>query len=248
MPKQSVSVFFPCYNDERTIGDLVRAADSMFKKRGTPYEIIVVNDGSSDGSATVLRGLKKGIPRLHVITHGENQGYGAALRAGFRAATFDLVFYTDGDGQYDVGELELLFPLLTSDIDVVNGIKMERNDPWIRVAAGKGYNFFVRNLFGIKIFDVDCDFRLIRRKVLKDVRLTSRSGAICVELIKKLQDRGARFREVTVHHYDRKFGNSQFFRPIRILHTVIELAKFWIDRYLFSVNRNESKDFHKSTI
>lgn len=232
MFKQSVSVFFPCYNDERTIGELVRIVDALLKKRNAPYEIIVVNDGSTDNSATVLRNVKKEVPRLRMITHQRNQGYGAALRDGFRAAKFDLVFYTDGDGQYDIRELELLFPLMTPDIDVVNGIKMERNDPWIRIAAGKGYNFFVRNLFGIKIFDIDCDFRLIRRKVLENITLTSRSGAICVELIKKLQDQGARFREVTVHHYDRKHGRSQFFKPARIVYTMVELAKFWIDRYI----------------
>lgn len=232
MAKQSVSAFFPCYNDERTIGELVRTADSLLKIRNAPYEIIVVNDGSKDGSPTVLRKLRKEFPRLHIVTHRTNKGYGAALRDGFRAAKFDLVFYTDGDGQYDVRELELLFPLMTPDIDVVNGIKMERNDPWIRVAAGKGYNFFVRNLFGIRISDVDCDFRLIRRSVLRNIMLMSRSGAICVELVKKLQDQGARFREVTVHHFDRQFGTSQFFKPMRIFHTLVELTRFWVSRYI----------------
>lgn len=225
-------MFFPCYNDERTIGQLVRVADALLKKRNAPYEIIVVNDGSTDGSVAVLRRVKKEVPRLRIVTHQRNQGYGAALRDGFRAAKFDLVFYTDGDGQYDVRELELLFPLMTPDIDVVNGIKMERNDPWIRIAAGKGYNFFVRNLFGIRISDVDCDFRLIRRSLLKKTTLTSRSGAICVELVKKLQDASASFREVTIHHFDRQFGTSQFFKPFRILRTLVELTAFWVSRYI----------------
>lgn len=232
MSNPSVSAFFPCYNDEGTIGELIRSADALLAKWSAPYEVIVVNDGSTDGSGAVLRKVKKEVPRLRIITHQRNQGYGAALRSGFRAAKFDLVFYTDGDGQYDVRELKLLFPLLTSDIDVVNGIKMERNDPWIRLAAGKGYNFFVRNLFGIKIFDVDCDFRLIRRSALKKIALSCSSGAICVELVKKLQDQGARFREVTVHHYDRQFGTSQFFKPLRIFHTLVELTRFWVSRYI----------------
>lgn len=232
MPKQSVSVFFPCYNDERTIGELVRNADRILSERKAHYEIIVVNDGSTDNSAAVLRRLKKEVSRLRIITHQRNQGYGAALRTGFRAATFDVVFYTDGDGQYDVGELKLMFPLMTADIDVVNGIKMFRNDPWYRVVVGNVYNFFVRNSFGIDIFDVDCDFRLIRNSLMKNIVLKSNSGAICVELVRKLQDAGARFREMTVHHYDRRYGNSQFFKPLRIAQTMVELAKFWIERYI----------------
>lgn len=232
MPKQSVSVFFPCYNDEQTIGELVRNANRILSKRKIPYEIIVVNDGSSDGSAAILRRLKKEIPQLRIVTHRKNQGYGAALRDGFRATKYDLVFYTDGDGQYDVGEIELMFPLMTHDIDVVNGIKMFRNDPWYRVVVGNLYNFFVRNTFGIDIFDTDCDFRLIRNSLMKKITLKSNSGAICVELVRKLQDSGARFREMTVHHYDRQFGTSQFFKPMRIFHTLVELARFWVLRYI----------------
>ncbi|MBI5732846.1 glycosyltransferase family 2 protein [Candidatus Jorgensenbacteria bacterium] len=225
----SVSVFFPCYNDERTIGDLIDVTGRILRKRGGRYEIIVVDDGSTDGSRQLLKKAAKEFSKLRLIFHKKNKGYGGALCSGFKKAKYEFVFYTDGDGQYDVGELELFIPLMTKDIDVVNGIKMERNDPFVRIVAGKAYNFFVRNIFGIKIFDVDCDFRLIRKKLLKKIVLTSSSGAICVELIKKLQDKGARFREVTVHHYDRKFGNSQFFQPLRLIQTAVELIKLRLE-------------------
>lgn len=228
MQKPTISVFFPCFNDSRTIGKLVQTADKLLKQYTMAYEVIVVDDGSTDGSRQLLGKLKQKLTKLKLILHSSNKGYGAALRSGFKHARYELVFYTDGDGQYDVSELKLLLPLLTSDTDVVNGIKMERNDPWIRIAVGKGYNFFVRNLFGIKIFDVDCDFRLIRKSLLKSVKLTSNSGAICVELVKKLQHQGARFREVTVHHYDRRYGNSQFFRLGKIIQTTVELTKLWV--------------------
>lgn len=232
MAKPSVSVFFPCYNDEKTIGQLVRGAKKVLEKAAAQYEIIVIDDGSSDGSRQVLRKLKPEINNLRLVFHRHNRGYGGALQSGFKAAKYDLVFYTDGDGQYDVRDLELLFPLLTPDIDVVNGIKMERNDAWYRKLAGYGYNFLVRNLFNIRIFDVDCDFRLIRRAKLQGVDLSCSSGAICVELVKKLQDNGAGFREVTVHHYERKFGSSQFFKPKRLWQTAIELVKLWSELYL----------------
>src|SRR5215207_8420853 len=107
-PPRSISVFFPCYNDARTIGDLVLRADAELRRLTDDYEIIVVNDGSRDDSADVLRGLQPRVERLRVITHPSNRGYGAALRSGFAAASKELVFYTDGDGQYDVGELPIL--------------------------------------------------------------------------------------------------------------------------------------------
>lgn len=225
----SVSVFFPCYNDERTIGGLVRAADKILRRRSGKYEIIVIDDGSDDGSRQLLKNLAKEFSRLRLVFHRENRGYGGALRSGFGKAKYDLVFYTDGDGQYDVTELELMLPLITDDIDVVNGIKMFRNDPWYRVVAGNLYNFFVRNLFGIDIFDTDCDFRLIRKSMMKKIGLKCDSGAICVELVKKLQDAGGRFRQVSVHHYARKYGQSQFFNWRRILMTGWELMRLRLE-------------------
>lgn len=232
MSKLRVSAFFPCYNDQYTIEMLVKKISLLLRQYCDTYEIIVVDDGSSDNSRAILKRLQKITPHLQLIFHKSNKGYGAALSSGLKNSKYDFVFYTDGDGQYDVNELALLFPLMTNDIDVVNGIKIERNDPLIRIIAGKAYNFFVRNLFGIKIFDVDCDFRLIRKKLLKQMILTSSSGAICVELVKKLQNKGARFREVTVRHYDRKFGNSQFFKPMKLVQTAIELIKLWSLFYL----------------
>lgn len=225
----SVSVFFPCYNDEGTIGGLVKTSDEILRRRGGKYEILVIDDGSTDGSRQLVKKLAKEFPKLRLVFHRGNKGYGGALRSGFTKAKYDLVFYTDGDGQYDIGEVELMFPLLTSDIDVVNGIKMFRNDPWYRVIVGNIYNFFVRNVFGIDIFDTDCDFRLIRKSILNKVGLKCKSGAICVELVRKLQDAGARFRQVSVHHYPRKYGSSQFFNWRRILMTGWELMKLRVE-------------------
>jgi glycosyltransferase involved in cell wall biosynthesis len=227
--RPSISAFFPCYNDSNTIGALVIEAERQLQQLTDDYEIIVVNDGSSDNSADVLRALAAAVPRLRVVTHERNRGYGGALRSGFAAATKDLVFYTDGDGQYDVRELPILVMLLTDDTDFVNGIKMRRQDPTYRIHAGNLHRFFMRWLFWLPIDDVDCDFRLVRRRILENIDLHSTSGSICVELVKHAQRAGAQFREVSVHHYARQYGRSEFFKPGKILSTYLHLARMWLE-------------------
>jgi glycosyltransferase involved in cell wall biosynthesis len=227
-PRPSISAFFPCYNDERTIAGLVRDTEAQLRCATDDYEIIVVNDGSRDGSARVLADLAREIPRLRVVTHETNRGYGGALRSGFAAATKDLVFYTDGDGQYDVKEIPIMLALLVDDTDFVNGMKMARSDPAYRVFIGNLHKFVTRWAFWLPIDDVDCDYRLIRRSVLAQVELHSNSGSICVELVKRAQRAGAQFRQVSVRHYSRQFGSSQFFRPGRILKTYADLAGMWL--------------------
>jgi glycosyltransferase involved in cell wall biosynthesis len=225
----SISVFFPCYNDARTIGGLVQRAEEVLAGLVDDYEIIVVNDGSRDDSAAVLGALAAQMPRLSIVTHETNRGYGGALRSGFARATKELVFYTDGDGQYDVGELPIMLMLLTDDTHVVNGMKMTRQDPPHRVFIGNLHRFVTRWAFWLPITDVDCDFRLIRRSIVERLALRRASGSICVELVKQAQRAGARFREVSVHHYPRQHGESQFFTPSRILKTYFDLAVMWIE-------------------
>ena len=225
----SISIFFPCYNDARTIGDLVRRADAELQPLTGDYEIIVVNDGSKDDSAEVLRALETEIRQLRVVTHPVNRGYGAALRSGFSTATKELIFYTDGDGQYDVGEMPLLLMLLTDDTHFVNGMKMTRRDPSYRVFTGNLHRFLTRWSFWLPISDVDCDFRLVRRSIVEQLALRSNSGSICVELVKQAQRAGAQFREVSVHHYPRQWGQSQFFTVGRILRTYTDLAIMWLE-------------------
>ena len=229
----SLSVFFPCYNDAKTIGTLVKHAMVVLPKLVDTYEVIVVNDGSTDDSARVLERLTKRYNRLRVITHTKNQGYGGALRIGFAHARYDLVFYTDGDGQYDVRELPLLYSLMTDDVDFINGIKAARRDATYRIIIGNLYSMCARWFFWLPVLDIDCDFRLIRKKILKKITLTSTGGAICVELVKKAQRAGARFRQVTITHLPRAHGASQFFRADRILQTLQELLSLWFTLMVF---------------
>lgn len=223
----SVSAVFPAYNDGGTIASMVTAALIALRQVTDDYEIIVTNDGSRDYTGRVLDELAIRYPELKVIHHPYNQGYGAALRTGFAAATRDWVFYTDGDAQYNPLELVDLVGALRPGVDVVNGYKLARHDSWLRILIGKAYHHLVAVLFGIRIRDVDCDFRLIPRRVLEEIKLESVSGAVCLEMVKKIQDAGYVFAEVPVHHYSRKYGTSQFFNPWRIIRTFYQLWQLY---------------------
>jgi glycosyltransferase involved in cell wall biosynthesis len=225
----SLSVFFPAYNDAPSLPGLVRKTFATLEPHVADYEVIVVDDGSRDGTGDVLEQLRREYsPWLRVVTHAHNRGYGGALRSGFAAAQKEFVFYTDGDGQYDVGELPRLLDLVGPATGLVNGYKLERHDPRHRVWIGNVYNFCARLLFRIRIRDIDCDYRLIRRALLAKIRLTSTSGTICVELVRKLELSGCQVVEVGVHHYPRLHGRSQFFRIRSLAVTLLQLVRLWI--------------------
>ena len=187
-------------------------------------EVIVIDDGSIDGSRRILETLRARHKELLLVCHELNRGYGAALRSGFSSATKDWVFYTDGDGQYDVADLPDLVAEV-SGVDVVNGHKISRSDRWYRIWIGKAYAVLVRDIFDLPIKDIDCDFRLMRSSLLNQLDLISDSGSICVELVSGLDRLGARFREVPVPHYSRQFGKSEFFQLSRIIRMVYQLIQ-----------------------
>ncbi len=225
----SISAVFPAYNDGGTIASMVAAAWISLRQVTDDFEIIVVNDGSTDYTSTMLEEIATRYPELRVITHPSNLGYGSALRTGFSAAAKDWVFYTDGDSQYNPLELVNLVDTLHDGVDAVNGYKLSRHDSWMRIVIGRAYHYFVKILFGIRIRDVDCDFRLIPKRILEEIELKSVSGAICLELVKKIQDAGYVFAEIPVNHYSRKYGVSQFFVPWRIIRTLYQLAGlYWM--------------------
>ncbi len=223
-----LSVFFPAYNDSGTIASLVISARQTAASLTPDFEIIIVNDGSADATAQIVDELARTYPEVRVVHHASNRGYGAALRSGFAAATRDLVFYTDGDAQYDPSEMVILWNALRSHIDLVNGYKISRSDPFHRVLIGRIYHHTVKLLFGLRVRDVDCDFRLLRRSIFDRVALETSSGVICLEMMKKIQDSGFSVAEVPVHHYHRAYGKSQFFNFRRLFKTAIDVGRLWI--------------------
>ncbi len=220
----SLSVFFPAYNDAPSLPKLIGATFAVLEQHVADFEVIVVNDGSADNTEEVLRELKRRHgARLKVVTHRINRGYGGALRSGFAAATKEFVFYTDGDGQYDVTQLPGLLRHAGPDVGLVNGYKIKRHDPWHRIVIGALYNQFARRLFRVRLRDIDCDYRLIRNAALKSFNLTCTSGTICVELVKNIERTGTRVVEVPVSHLAREHGRSQFFRIKSLATTFLQL-------------------------
>lgn len=225
-------MFYPCYNDWGTMGSMVLLTTQTAERLGVEYDLTIVDDGSCAHTQDLLGEIKARFPEVRVVHHEKNKGYGAALRSGFNSATKDWIFYTDGDAQYDVRELELLIEKTADDVDVVQGYKITRNDPMHRIIIGRVYHWIVKMSFGLRLRDVDCDFRLIRRKVFDEVQLTSDSGVICAEMMTKIQKEGFRVVEVPVHHYQRAHGKSQFFNVRRVARVAWQLRGLWIKNFL----------------
>lgn len=243
--RPSISIFFPFLNDWGTVGSLIGLSIATVSNLADDWEVIIVNDGSKREDKEALEAvvdlfnikyhppadgsnIKNKEKRVKIIHHDKNRGYGGALRSGFAAAKKDLVFYTDGDAQYDPRELTKLSAVLTPTIVLVNGYKIKRNDPLHRTIAGRLYHHLVRFLFRLPIRDIDCDFRLIRRSVFDKVKLGENTGTICVELVKKISHYYPnQIVEVPVHHFWRTSGKSQFFNFPRLFKTGTNLLKLW---------------------
>ena len=235
-----LSIFFPAYNDGGTIASLVILAVQVAARLTSDFEVIVVNDGSTDATRNILDDLARTFPHVRVVHHPQNRGYGAALRTGFATATKDLIAYTDGDAQYDPSELPVLWNRLTPEADMVTGYKISRSDPWHRVVIGRIYHHTVKFLFRLRVRDVDCDFRLLRREIFDRVKLEKDTGVICLEMMRKIQDAGFRVVEVPVHHYHRLHGRSQFFNFKRVFWTGIDVLRLWVKLVVLGRGRTNS--------
>jgi glycosyltransferase involved in cell wall biosynthesis len=222
-----LSVFFPAYNDSGTIASMVISAVLTASRLTPDFEVLVINDGSRDATPQIADELARVYPQVRIVHHQGNRGYGGALRSGFANATKDYIFYTDGDAQYDPSEMADLWAARGPGVDMVNGYKISRSDPLHRIIIGRVYHHTVKLLFGLKVRDVDCDFRLMRRAIFDKVELTKNSGVICLEMMKKIQDAGFHIAEVPVHHFHRAYGKSQFFNYRRIARTGVDVLRLW---------------------
>jgi glycosyltransferase involved in cell wall biosynthesis len=222
--RPSVSIVLPALDEEANIARAIAEATAAAERLFEDHEIIVVDDGSRDGTAALARAAADRDPRVRVISHGKNQGYGSALRTGFLACRLDFVFFTDADLQFDVGEIARLLPF-AGLVDVVAGYRLNRQDPLHRRLMAGCWNLLVRLLFHIPVRDVNCAFKLFDRRVLQDMEIDSDGYLVNAELMVKLSRGGASVVEVGVHHRPRIAGKAHASSPRGMVKVFAELAR-----------------------
>jgi glycosyltransferase involved in cell wall biosynthesis len=226
----------PAFNEEAIIERTVRHVAGVLRDLTTEFEVIVTNDGSRDRTGEVLQQLQQREPDLHlrVVTHSHNLGYGAALASGFDAASKDLIFLTDGDKQFNVAELAEFLPAMDAQTDLVIGWRRNRADPLMRKLNALGWKLLVNGLFHYTARDVDCAFKLFRRRVWESVTVYARGATFSAEFLIKARRFGFRVKELPVTHYPRTAGKPTGARLDVIVRAFVELFRLWrnLDRQL----------------
>jgi len=226
LTNKSLSIFFPVYNEAENIKKVITDTLSIADELSPDIEIIIVNDGSSDNTEKIVNELSKYDSRIRIINHPCNKGYGAALQSGFRAAEKDLIFYTDGDGQFSIFDLrELLQSKM--DADVISCYRMNRKDPWHRILNAKIFEFCVWIIFGLKIKDPDCAFKLYCRDVVDEISMTSQGAMIDVEMLLQAKRYGFQIMQKGVNHYPRRLGSASGANFKVIFKAIVETVQLW---------------------
>ncbi len=227
MKVSSITAFFPCYNEEQNVQSMVEAFYQVLPKIAKKFEIIIINDGSSDGTLRVTKKLCKLYPELRFITHKRNKGYGASLRSGFVAARYDWTFFTDGDLQFDVDQLKSFLPH-TKKSEVIIGYRENRAEGQLRAFNAKLFKRYIDLLFRLHVKDIDCAFKLIKTKVLQEIPLTSTGAFTSAELLYRLKKSGYRFKQLPVRHYLRQFGKPTGNHPLVIVKAGWEALQLYL--------------------
>ncbi len=222
LPPHSLSVVLPAYNEDHVIGVTLGHVLNVLAAWVKDFEVVVVNDGSTDRTGAIVSAIMDAEPRVRLVTHARNQGYGSTLADGFAAATKELTFFMDSDGQFDIRDLARLL-LLIDEFDAVIGYRLDRQDTWLRKLNAWGWNAIIRNVLGIHARDIDCAFKLMRTDFLHQHPLETRGAMINAELLYQLKRAGYSYREVGVHHLPRRGGRATGANPRVIARAFREL-------------------------
>jgi glycosyltransferase involved in cell wall biosynthesis len=238
---QALSFFFPAHNEAENIEALVAEALEVLPRLADEFEIIAVDDGSTDVTPQIADRLAASDPRVRAVHHDVNQGYGAAVRSGLSAARYDLVAFTDGDRQFKIADLGLLLDRMarSDDPDVVVGFRKKRADPFIRTAYARAYRLALNLFYRLHVRDVDCAYKLFKRSALEGIRLESGGAFMSAELLIKLKQRGRRIAEIGVPHYPRTAGSPTGAKPSVIFRAIRD---FWSLRIRLWTNRSSALD------
>ena len=203
----SISVFFPCYNEAGSIEKLVEKTVDMMEKLSADYEIIIVDDGSTDQTNQIAGKLTNTNERIRMVTHQTNAGYGTALRSGFNAATKELIFYTDGDAQFDIEELNGILPMI-GNCDIVSCFRLQRCEGLVRKLNAWCWGKLVCILFAMDLRDIDCAFKLYKRSIFENIDIKSTGALIDTEILARAIRKGYTVTQHGVHHYPRTHGRQ----------------------------------------
>ncbi len=203
----TLSLVLPAYNEEDNIEIVVRRALEVLPDYTTGFEIVVVNDGSRDRTGEIIDDLASEDDRVRPVHHATNQGYGGAVKSGFRASTCDYVMFMDADRQFDIADIRLLTPFVPL-FDIVAGFRMERSDPIHRRINAEVFNLAIRILFDVHIRDLDCAFKIFRGDLIRSLELTSGGALLNAETMAKLRRQGATMVQVGVPHHPRVAGTA----------------------------------------
>lgn len=226
-----LSIILPAFNEEENITHSVEEVLAYSKKlhrMNMPFEILVINDGSYDNTLDIINGLALKYPKeVIALTNSKNSGYGYSIAKGIEKSSYDLVFFTDADRQFNIENLDLLLPLMFTGVpDIVVGYRMGRKDPALRKFLSWGFNSLVRFIFDINVKDIDCAFKIFKKEIFKDVKIESKNFFINTEILAKAVFFNFRILEVGVEHFSREMGKSTVSLKYIPL-TLVELVKIW---------------------
>ena len=232
--KYFISIVLAIYNEEGNIEQVIRETIKFLQDQNTfkEYEIIAVDDGSRDNTATILKKLTAEAPCLRIITHRNNLGYGKTMMSGVEDARYPFVFFMDADRQFDIREMQKMFCFL-GNCDIIMGYRYKRKDPFYRIILAKIYSYLVLLFFGLVLKDVNCGFKLLKKEVVKEANLNCKGGAFYTEILLKAKNRGYRIKEVPVRHFPRLRGKQTGANPKTIFNAITDLVRL---KYVLIIN------------
>ncbi|MBW7944267.1 glycosyltransferase family 2 protein [Patescibacteria group bacterium] len=226
MKLSSLTAFFPCYNEEANVELMVQQLEKVLPRFARKYEILVINDGSTDRTGKIADQLSKKFPAVRAIHHPTNLGYGASLRTGFNHAKYDWTFFTDGDMQFDVSQLEEFLPY-TADFNVIIGYRKHRADGGVRAFNARLFKLYIDLLFRLHVKDIDCAFKLLNTQLIQSLHLQSTGAFTSAEMLYRLKKRGEKMKQLPVDHFPRKFGTPTGNNPKVVIKAGVEAFKVY---------------------
>lgn len=223
-----VSLILPLYNEEANIEEVVSSVLNFFNERKSPFEIILVNDGSSDRTPFIIEKLAKENKYVRAVHHHNNKGYGVALTSGFNVAQYEIVAFMDGDGQFEISDIDKLL-IYNGDYDIVVGYRMKRQDPFYRIIMGKAYTRLIYLLFGVSLKDVNCGFKIFKKPILNRIHIFSNGGLVSAEILVRAKNIGCNIKEAGVNHFRRLAGKQSGASFGVLVNGIYELWNLFMD-------------------